>query len=58
MSLALYLANKPQGAPLVYLIMAATIFGLATIFAGWTRDIWRALVSAGLVLLVLALVTH
>jgi hypothetical protein len=56
--LASYLVNRPGGAPLVYLIAAAVVFGVAAIVAGWARDLWRTAIAAGLVGLVLALLTH
>jgi hypothetical protein len=56
--LAGYLVNHPTGAPLVYLIVSATVFGVATLVAGYARDIYRALLSAGLGLLVVALLAH
>jgi hypothetical protein len=56
--LAGYLANRPTGAPLVYLIVAATLLVLAGVLAGWTRDAYRALLAIGLALVVVALLTH
>lgn len=57
-----YLANKPTGSALVYLVVAAILFGLAVLAAGVTATgrngtavaAWRALVAGGLVALVLA----
>jgi hypothetical protein len=56
--LAAYLVNKPAGAPLVYLIVAAVLFAVALIIAGWGRDLFRALTAGALGFVVLALLTH
>jgi hypothetical protein len=56
--LATYLVNKPNGPPLVYLVIAITLFVVALVVAGYTRDIYRAVAAAGLAFLVLALLTH
>jgi vacuolar-type H+-ATPase subunit I/STV1 len=53
-----YLANKPAGADLVYLIVAAVLFGVAAIVAGMARELYRGLVSLGLLGLVLAFLWH
>jgi cytochrome b len=49
-----YLANKPAGAVLVYLIVAAVLFGVAGMLAAYARDLWRSIICAGLVALTLA----
>ena len=51
---AAYLANKPAGAALAYLIAAAVIFAVALVWAGWAKDLYRALMAAGVGLVVLA----
>jgi hypothetical protein len=56
--LASYLANHPAGAPAVYLIVVAVLCAVAFTWAGWSRDIWRCLISASLGFLALALLTH
>jgi hypothetical protein len=56
--LAAYLANHPKGAPPVYLIVAAVVFALSGIWAGWAKDAYRGLVSIGLACLALAFLTH
>jgi Na+-translocating ferredoxin:NAD+ oxidoreductase RnfE subunit len=58
MVLAAYLVNKATGAPLVYLIVAAVLLAVALVLAGWTRDLYRALIAAGVGFIVLALLTH
>jgi len=52
---ASYLANKPEGWPAVYLIVAVTVFALALTLATWQRDPWKVLIAIGLGALVLAL---
>jgi hypothetical protein len=56
--LAAYLANRPTGAPAVYLVLAVAMMAVALTWAGWTRDLYRALMAAGLGFLALALLTH
>jgi hypothetical protein len=58
MMLATYLANRPSGAPEVYLIVAVTLCAVAAAWAGWTRDLWRTLVAFAIGFLALALLTH
>jgi hypothetical protein len=58
MIVATYLANKPAGAPQVYLIVATTLLAVAAIFAAWSRDVYRAAIAAGWALFALALLTH
>jgi hypothetical protein len=56
--LAAYLANKPRGAPAVYLIVAAVLAAVAATWAGWGRDLWRVCVAVALGSIALALLTH
>jgi hypothetical protein len=56
--LATYLTSKPAGAPLVYLIVAAVIFAVAGSLAVFARDLWRALLCAGLLAVTLAFLAH
>lgn len=66
MTVASYLANKPAGATLVYLIVAVVLFALAIAAAALTATgrangtavaAWRALIAGGLGALVLAFLT-
>jgi hypothetical protein len=57
-TLAGYLVNRPTGAPEVYLIVVAVLCAVALTWAGWTRDLYRALMAAGVGFLALALLTH
>jgi hypothetical protein len=56
--LATYLTTKPSGAPLAFLIVALVLFAVAGVVAGFVRDLYRVAICAGLVALVLALLTH
>ena len=51
-------AVAPAGAPLVCLIVAIVLFAVAALVAGWARNIYGALIAAGLGFGILALVTH
>jgi hypothetical protein len=46
-----------SGAPEVYLIMAATVCAVAIVVAGMVRDVYRAIMAAGLGFIALALLT-
>lgn len=56
--LATYLANKPIGEPLVYLIVTVTVCAIAAGLGAWARDAWRTLMAFGLGFFALALLTH
>jgi hypothetical protein len=56
--LATYLANRPSGAPEVYLIVAVVVCAVAATWAGWARDLYRVLLALGLGFFALALLTH
>jgi hypothetical protein len=56
--LAAYLANRPSGAPAVYLIVVAVLCAVAATWAGWSRDIWRVCIALAVAGLALALLTH
>jgi uncharacterized protein (DUF2336 family) len=56
--LATYLANRPAGEPEAYLIAASVVCAVALTWAGWTRDVYRALMAAAVGMLALALLTH
>lgn len=56
--LATYLANRPAGAPEAYLVAAAVLCVVALTWAGWSRDLYRAVMAAALGMLALALLTH
>jgi hypothetical protein len=56
--LATYLANRPSGAPAVYLIAVAVLCAVAATWAGWARDLWRVCIALALGMLALALLTH
>jgi 1,4-dihydroxy-2-naphthoate octaprenyltransferase len=53
---AYLLGRKASGSPLVLLIVAATLAVVATVVAGWARNIWAALIAATLALTVVALI--
>jgi hypothetical protein len=55
---AAYLANKPRGAPAVYLIVAVVLCAVAATWAGWSRDLWRVAMAGAVAGLALALLTH
>lgn len=55
---ATYLANRPSGAPEVYLIVGVTLCAVAAAWAGWTRDLYRTLVAFALGFVALAFLTH
>jgi uncharacterized MnhB-related membrane protein len=55
---ASYLANKPAGVVLVYLIVAAVLCAVAAVVAGMARDLYRALIAVALLGLVAAFLTH
>jgi hypothetical protein len=52
-----YLANKPAGAALVYLIVAAVLLAVAAAIAGMTRNLFDLLVVLALLAVVLAFLT-
>jgi hypothetical protein len=56
--IATYLANRPSGAPEVYLIAGVTLCAVAAAWAAWGRDLWRTLVAFALGFLALAFLTH
>jgi hypothetical protein len=56
--IATYLANRPSGAPEVYLIVAVTVCAVAAGWAAWGRDLWRTLMAFGLGFFALALLSH
>jgi hypothetical protein len=49
-----YLASKPVGAALVYLIVAAVLFGVAGMIAAYARDLFHSVLCAALLALTLA----
>lgn len=53
-----YLANKPAGADLVYLIVAVVLLAVAAVLAGWARDLYRCAVALAVGFVVLAYLTH
>lgn len=53
---ATYLANKPQGAVLTFLIVALVLFAVAAVAAGYWRAFWALVICAGLFFLTLAFV--
>jgi hypothetical protein len=62
---ASYLANKPAGAVLVYLIVAVVLCAVAIVVASWTGRVasaplvalWRALLAGALGFTILAFLT-
>jgi hypothetical protein len=51
-----YLANKPAGTNLAFLIVALIMFALATAVALFFRAFWAAVLCLGLVFFVLAFI--
>ena len=53
-----YLANKPDGIVLAFLIVALVLFVIAAALAYQVKALWATVVAAGLAFFVLAFLFH
>jgi hypothetical protein len=55
---ATYLANKPDGATLVCLVVAVVLFAVAGVGAALMKAFWACILCAGFAFLTLAFLLH